>query len=52
MQATGLEKIFAKNKYSEYSYVINFYNSVRRWTTPSKNGQKIYKYLLMKIYKM
>lgn len=36
MQATDLEKIFAKNKYPEYSYVINFYNSVRRWTTQVK----------------
>lgn len=36
MQDTDLEKILAKNKYPEYSYVINFYNSVRKWTTQVK----------------
>lgn len=30
----------------------NSYNSITRWTdNPSKNGQKIYRYLLMKMYK-
>lgn len=37
MQVTGLEKTFTKDKYPEYLYVINFYNSIiRRWTTQVK----------------
>lgn len=53
MQITGLEKTFAKDMYPEYLYVINFYKlNNEKMDNPSKNSQKIYRYLLMKIYKM